>query len=403
MTVSIRPGTAKGTVCAPKSKSAAHRLLLCAGLANGTSTIRELPLNKDTEATMASLRSLGAGITLSGNAALVTGCDPRSRKDPAVLPCHESGSTLRFLIPLCLLSDAPAKLTGTEKLLSRPLSEYESVFSKQGIRLLREKTSLTVEGKLSGGTYTLRGDVSSQFVTGLLYALPLAEEDSLIRLIPPVESRPYIDLTLSHLGAAGIRAEWTDDTALFVPGGQNYLPVDAVVEGDWSNAAFLEGLNLLGGSVTVTGLAEGSPQGDKVCREYFRKLEDGTPVLDLSDCPDLGPVLFALAAAKNGASFTGVSRLRDKESDRIGAMQEELAKFGIRTEAGIGTFTVFPGYRAPSGPICGYNDHRVVMALAVLCTVTGGTILGAEAVSKSFPDFFEKLSELGVEIDAVDQ
>ena len=403
MTVTILPGKAKGTVSAPKSKSAAHRQLLCAGLANGTSTIRDLPLSKDIEATIASLLALGAEISLSGDTASVTGCDPRGRRELALLPCNESGSTLRFLIPLCLLSDAPAKLTGTEKLLSRPLSEYESVFSGQGIRLIREKTSLTIAGKLVGGTYTLRGDVSSQFVTGLLFALPLLETDSRIRLIPPVMSRPYIDLTLHYIRAAGITAGWTGENELTVPGKQNYLPVDTAVEGDWSNAAFLEGLNLLGGSVTVTGLDEQSLQGDKIYREYFGKLESGTPELDLSDCPDLGPVLFTLAAAWNGASFRGVSRLRDKESDRIAAMQEELAKFGIRTQANADTFTVYPGYHAPDRLLYGHNDHRIVMALSVLCTATGGTIRGAEAVSKSFPDFFEKLTELGVENHAVDQ
>lgn len=403
MTVTILPGKAGGTVSAPKSKSAAHRLLICAALAKGTSTIRELPQSNDIKATAAALSALGAEIALSGDTASVTGCDLKSRNTSAVLPCGESGSTLRFLIPLCLLSEAPAKLTGTEKLLSRPLSEYESVFTQRGIRFFREDTSLTVEGKLTGGTYTIRGDVSSQFVTGLLFALPLLEADSRIRLIPPVESRPYIDLTLSALHAAGIKAEWTEKTLLTVPGGQNYRTLDAAVEGDWSNAAFLDAMNLLGGSVTVTGLSDRSLQGDRIYPEYFRQLESGTPELDLSDCPDLGPVLFALAAAGNGAVFRGVARLRDKESDRIAAMQEELSKFRIRSVADRDTFTVFPGFQNPDAPLEGHNDHRVVMALAVLCTAAGGTIRGAEAVSKSFPDFFDKLTELGVEIHAVDQ
>lgn len=403
MTVTILPGKAEGTVPAPKSKSTAHRLLLCAGLANGMSTIRELPRNRDIEATISALSALGAEISLTGDTATVKGCDPRSRKTLAVLPCGESGSTLRFLIPLCLLSGAPAKLTGTEKLLSRPLSEYESVFTEQGIRFFREKTSLSVEGKLAVGTYTIRGDVSSQFVTGLLFALPLLKTDSRIRLISPVESRPYIDLTLSALREAGISAEWTDDTLLAVPGNQHYRTLDASVEGDWSNAAFLDALNLLRGRVTVTGLNDRSLQGDRIYPEYFRQLESGVPELDIRDCPDLGPVLFALAAAKNGAVFRGVARLRDKESDRIAAMQEELSKFRIRTEADRDTFRVFPGFMSPGAPLCGHNDHRVVMALAVLCTAAGGTIRGAEAVSKSFPDFFDKLTELGVEIHAVDQ
>ena len=318
------------------------------------------------------------------------------RGSSVTLPCFESGSTLRFLLPVCLLSDAPAVLSGTESLLSRPLSEYASICGERGIRFELGRTSVTVQGRLTGGTFRLRGDVSSQFVTGLLYALPLVGKNSLIRLFPPVESRPYIELTLSALAAFGVSAGWTDSETLAVTGGQRYLPQCVSVEGDWSNAAFLEGLNLLGGEVSVTGLDENSLQGDRVYRKYFEALKTGTPRLDLSDCPDLGPVLFALAAVHHGAEFTGIGRLRIKESDRVAAMREELSKFRIRTEADADTMTVFPGLQMPQSILFGHNDHRIVMSLALLCTLTGGTICGAEAIAKSFPDFFEKLSELGV-------
>ena len=403
MTVSIRPSTAKGIVAAPPSKSMAHRLLLCAGLSRGTSTVKNLVKSRDIEATIACLRALGADVILSGNTATVTGCDPVRRDKAALLPCGESGSTLRFFLPLCLLSDASATLTGTEKLLSRPLSVYESLCSEQGIAYQSEKTSVLVRGRLHSGAFSVRGDISSQFVTGLLYALPLLDGDSTITLLPPVESRSYMELTLAALHAFGVEAGWADETTLSVRGNQSYLPRDVSVEGDWSNAAFLEGLNLLGAKVTVTGLDEHSLQGDRVYRTYFSALQNGAPMLDLSDCPDLGPVLFALAGAKNGATFTGIRRLRIKESDRVAAMQEELKKFGIVTRAEENSLRVSAGLHAPDAILSGHNDHRIVMALALLCTATGGTIAGAEAVTKSFPDFFARLQQLGVRIDELDQ
>ncbi len=403
MIVSIAPCRAAGTVSAPPSKSMAHRLLLCAGLSHGTSTVKNLAQSRDVEATIACLRALGADVILSGDAATVTGCDLRKRTEAAKLPCGESGSTLRFFLPLCLLSDAPATLSGTEKLLSRPLSVHESLCSAQGIAYKPEQTSVFVRGRLHSGDFSLRGDISSQFVTGLLYALPLLDGDSTITLLPPVESRPYIDLTLAALHTFGIEADWTGQTTLSVRGNQRYLPQDVSVEGDWSNAAFLEGLNLLGGNVTVTGLDEHSLQGDHVYRTYFSALQSGTPTLDLSDCPDLGPVLFALAGAQNGATFTGIRRLRSKESDRIAAMQEELKKFGIDTRAEENSLRVFAGLHAPNGVLFGHNDHRIVMALALLCTVTGGILAGAEAVTKSFPDFLERLHQLGVQSNELDQ
>jgi len=402
MTVSIKPSTARGTVAAPPSKSMAHRLLLAAGLANGISTVAGLADSRDMEATVSCLRALGASVTIDGDTALITGCNPAARPE-AILECLESGSTLRFLLPLCLLSDAPATLCGTEKLLSRPLSVYAGICEKQGIAYRQGKTSVTVRGRLQSGDFRFRGDISSQFVTGLLYALPLLSGDSTITLLPPVESRSYIDLTLSALHLFGIEADWYDESTLSVLGGQAYLPQNVTVEGDWSNAAFLEGLNLLGGNVTVTGLAENSLQGDRVYRTYFHALEAGTPTLSLADCPDLGPVLFALAAAKHGATFTEVERLRLKESDRVAAMQAELSKCGVRTAADAHTLTVYPGLTSPNGLLYGHNDHRVVMALALLCTVTGGQIDGAEAVNKSFPNFFDRLKGLGVNVYAMDQ
>lgn len=403
MKVVFTSSHAEGTVKAPSSKSMAHRMLLAAGLAEGACSVSNVQMSADIEATTGCLEALGASVKIKEGIASVTGCDPRKRTDAIELQCGESGSTIRFFLPLCLLSGAPAVLKGTEKLLSRPFSVYEDICKEQGLPFEQTKQALTVRGPLRAGTFSFRGDISSQFVTGLLYALPLLDGDSEIKLIPPVESRSYIDLTLCALKNFGVSAEWKDETTLLVPGNQHYLSQDAEVEGDWSNAAFLEGLNLLGGKVAVTGLNENSLQGDRVYGEMYHELEKGTPTLDLSDCPDLGPVLFALAAARHGAVFTGTERLRLKESDRIEAMREELTKFGAGFSADSRTVTITPGLHAPDAPLYGHNDHRIVMALSLLCSALGGTIEGAEAVRKSFPDYFERLKELGVKLYELDQ
>lgn len=397
----IRPSKARGTVTAPPSKSMAHRLLICAGLSEGESVIRHLAFSDDTEATILSLRALGAEITLDGDTAYVKGTDI-TRFVPGgapVLPCHECGSTLRFFIPLCMLSGRKYILTGSEYLMSRPLTVYEDIAAAQDIRFTKAETSVTVEGRLCGGVYEFPGNISSQFVSGLLFALPLLDTTSEIRLIPPVESRPYIDLTLSALRTFGIAVTVDGDTYR-IKGGQHYTPSDVTVEGDYSNAAFFEALNYAGSRVMTEGLNEFSLQGDRIYKILFKNIKNKTsePV-DISDCPDLGPVLFAVAAMCGGATFIGTRRLRMKESDRAAAMREELEKFGIRLHVGENRVTVSQGVlKAPTGPLFGHGDHRIVMALAVLSTVTGAEIEGAEAVKKSFPDFFEKLRSLGVDI-----
>ena len=399
MNVLIRPGTARGTVAAPPSKSMAHRLLICAALADGESTVRGVDRSEDILATADCLAALGASLSWEGDAVRIRGCDPR-KAGPAVLRCRESGSTLRFMIPLCLLSGNPMRLEGSETLLSRPLSVYEDLCREQGLTLRRENAGLLAEGCLVPGEYTVPGGISSQFITGLLFALPLLPADSRIRLIPPVESRSYLSLTLQALHDAGVDVSWTDENTLLIPGNAAYHPLDTEVEGDYSNAAFFEALNCAGGNVTVTGLRPDSLQGDRVYREFFPRLSAENAELDLADCPDLAPVLFAAAALGRGASFTGTRRLRFKESDRGAAMAQELAKFGVQLISEENRITVPAApLRAPSEPLDSHNDHRIAMALSLLCTRTGGEIRGAEAVRKSFPDYWDRLQSLGIEIE----
>lgn len=407
MIASFKPGRARGQTTAPPSKSMAHRLLICAGLSAGQSRVENVDLSEDISATLDCLRSLGAGLEQEEESVSVRGVGGR-RPGPlpgllpaplSDLPCRECGSTLRFFIPICLLSAGQARLCGSRRLFSRPLSVYEDICAAQGLTFIKTADSLTLQGPLSGGDFAFAADISSQFVSGLLLALPLLSQDSRLRLLPPLESRPYIDMTMQALEMFGVKVGWDQGGTILIPGGQTYAPARVRVEGDYSNAAVFQALDLLGGQVTVSGLDPDSRQGDRISSEYFRRLAQGPATLDIADCPDLGPVLMAVAAACQGCILTGARRLRLKESDRAHAMQEELRKFGARVEVKENSVIVHPGpLHAPRTMLKGHNDHRIVMALALLAARYGGAICGVEAVKKSLPDFFHRLRALGLEV-----
>ena len=402
MRVRIEPGTLRGTAAAPPSKSMAHRTLICAALAEGESTVRPVELSEDILATSDGLQALGARIRHEDCALRVAGCRPADAES-AVIPCRESGSTLRFLLPLCLLNGKEMILTGSERLLNRPLDVYETLCRERGFRLERTNEGIRVQGMLTPGEYTVRGDLSSQFLTGMLYALSLLPGESILRILPPIESEPYLRMTLEAMAEAGVRAERPEPETLVIRGGARYQCGEKTVEGDWSNAAFFEALRQVGHEIRITGLREDSLQGDKACSEFFSRIIRGGAAADVTDCPDLAPVLAAFAAMNGGALLTGTRRLRFKESDRGQAMAEELAKFGVSVSIGeneirIGNETP----RTPGEVLQGHNDHRIVMALAVLCCRTGGIIDGAEAVRKSFPGFWDVLRGLGAKLMIID-
>lgn len=395
MRIEIKPGVARGKVQAPPSKSMAHRYLIAAALAEGRSTVCGIEYSEDILATMDCLRALGLRVQAEGDRVTVEG-KLQPPKEP--LPCRESGSTLRFFLPLCLLFGQPATLRGSARLMERPLGVYEELCGEKEFSFTRAEGEITVSGTLKSGDYTVDGSVSSQFITGLLFALLSTEGKSTLRLTGKVESRSYIDLTLSALREFGFDAAWTGDAELTVCGGSGFAR-ELAVEGDYSNAAFFDALNYLCGTVEVTGLSAHSLQGDRVYMPYFKALAAGTPTLSLADCPDLGPILFAVAAALNGAVFTDTARLKIKESDRGAAMAEELLKCGVRLILEENRIIVPGGQlQSPEAPFSGHNDHRIVMSMAVIASRVGGTIIGAEAVSKSLPDFFKKLSALGIEV-----
>lgn len=399
MIVEIRPGKAQGLVTAPPSKSMAHRLLICAALAPEISEIRGVEYSQDILATIHCLTALGAVCTMDGDTVTVQGIDPHTAKPSGTLFCNESASTLRFLIPLALLSGNSIGFSGTEKLMSRPLNVYADLCAERGFVFQQSPAFVGVKGRLESGVFTIPGNISSQFVSGLLFALPLLKGTSTIRLIPPVESKSYIDMTLQALHIFGIRAYWKYENTLVIPGSESYHYRSVSVEGDYSNAAFLSALNALGGDVDVLGLQPNSNQGDQIYGQHLQSLCDCRPTIHISDCPDLGPLLFAIAAAKNGALFTGTHRLKLKECDRAKAMRRELRAFGVFLRITDDSVRVIPIlFHRPFRTLRGHNDHRVVMALAVLLTKTGGKIKGAESICKSFPSFFEKLKQLGIDV-----
>ena len=402
MKVKIYKSRAEGIVTAPPSKSMAHRDIIAAAMAQGTSVISNVAYSEDIKATIDCARELGATVETEDDKVTVTGKFPYHSDGVRKFYCRESGSTLRFFMGIAMGLGGRNAFYGSEKLLGRPLGIYEDICRANNISFKRFEDRIETEGSLNSGVFKIPGDVSSQFITGLLFVLPVLEGDSVILLLPPVESRSYINLTVKALKDFGVSVVWQDDKTLFVKGGSSYTAGDITVEGDYSNAAFLDGFNVLGGDVGVTGLDEDSLQGDRVYREFYEELQTGPGNFDLSDCPDLAPVLMAMAAVKEGAYFTGTARLKVKESDRGVAMSEELAKLSITTNVYDNEIEVLKGeMKAPTEPVNGHNDHRIVMAMTLLLTLTGGEIEGAEAVAKSYPNFFKDIQKLGIKVEEI--
>ncbi len=398
MTKRIEKSKAEGVVNAPASKSIAHRMLICAAMCKGKCRIDGIPSCEDVLATIDCLRALGVEIEYDGRYATVHGIDFTKAKPSGTLNCRESGSTLRFLIPLAMLSGNEVIFTGSERLMERPQSIYENIAKEYGLTFIRDNKSITVKGPLTAGEYFIDGSISSQFITGLLLAFSTLSGDSKIIINHVIESRPYVDLTVDAMSKFGVRIYNDTDWSFYIFGGQEYKEKNLSVEGDWSGAAFLEAFNHIGGAVRIDGLNRESRQGDRICTKLFERLDNGFSEINIEDCPDLAPILFTVAAIKNGGKFYGTKRLKIKESDRAEVMKEELSKFGAELLIEENAVTVLKReLHAPSVRLLGHNDHRIVMSLAVLCSIYGGTIEGCEAVAKSYPEFFEDIKSLGIE------
>ena len=388
MNLCITPGPLEGTVTPPPSKSQAHRAILAQLLAGG-GTVSNLETSQDIEATQRCAAALKAQGT-----------------DLPLLDCGESGSTLRFLIPIALALRGGGRCTGRGRLMDRPQKPYFDIFDEKGIFYEQKDGALTVKGELKPGEYRLPGNVSSQFVTGLLYALPLLEGESRIVLTSPLESRGYVDMTLDVLDRFGVRVEVLEDGFL-VPGDQVFQARDFTIEADWSQAAFWMAAGLLGNPVLTVGLSDQSTQGDRVIDEHFASFAWGTwrtVEIDVSNCPDLLPPLAVMAAFHDGTTrLINAARLRLKESDRLATVTKMLTALGGQVEEGPDWLAI-PGTRfLRGGTVDGANDHRIVMAAAIAATRCTGpvTILGAEAVNKSYPTFWEEYKRLGGEFDVL--
>ncbi len=398
MIARFEPCTLSGYIDAPPSKSMAHRYLIGAALSGKVCTLSGVDLCEDVLASIDCLKALGAEVTIDNGNVTIDPAGFMKAKDP-VLECRESGSTLRFFIPLALCCGKRVTLKGSRRLFERPLDVYEELCRDRGFDFDKGQDSVTLCGKLEGGEYRLRGDISSQFITGLIFALVYLGAESKVVIQPPFESRSYVDLTLSALRSFGASVEYSGEYTIEIRSSQLHA-YSGRIEGDFSNAAFLGAFNYLGSDIEIGNLKEDSLQGDRVYADYFDMISSGTPRLDISDCPDLGPVLIALAALKNGAVLTGTDRLKAKESDRGSAMHTELLKLGGRLIFGDNEIRVCKQELSYKGcMLSGHNDHRIVMALSVILSQTGGEIDQAHAVRKSYPGFFEDIKKLGAKVE----
>ena len=406
-TVVIRPGKLTGAVTPPPSKSQAHRLIIAAALAQGESRLENVDLSQDIRATLGCMEALGADWSLEDRTLTVQGFGGEAQLDGQLphFDCGESGSTLRFLIPIALAAAGGGVFTGHGRLMQRPQKPYFDLFDQKGIFYEQKDGVLTVRSRLTPGEYALPGDVSSQFITGLLFVLPLLEGDSELVLTTPLESAAYVDLTLEVLARFGIRIGRARDR-FTVPGGQRYRPCDVELPGDWSQGSIWYAANFLDHQVKLEGLDETSAQADRAVASYYWKLaRPGDRELDVSQCPDLAPALGAMAALARGTTrLTGAGRLRLKESDRLSAIAQTIDALGGSAQEGPDSLTI-KGVRELAGG-CGIDprgDHRIAMMAAILATRCQApvSIQDMECVDKSYPGFWSDLTSLGGKLDVL--
>ena len=381
MDMTLLPATLSGTVTAPPSKSMAHRLLICAAFAKTCSDLICPQINEDIAATAEGLNRICHAVVRTdyGYNIFPNQCEGDCGPDAVCINCHESGSTLRFLLPVvgALGIDTVFEMEG--RLPQRPLSPLGEEMERMGCTLSRPaENRIRCRGQLRPGHYRMDGSVSSQFISGLMMALPLIAGETSLEITGSIESKPYIEMTRYVLD-------------LFKDG----CPERIEVEGDWSSAAFWLAANALGSNITVTGLQECSPQGDKAIAELLPKMNRNLTIC-AADIPDLVPILAVVAATKKGATFTDIHRLRMKESDRVASTIAMLENLGGKAEATENTLTVY-GTGLNGGTVNSYGDHRIAMAAAIAATICNEpvTILGAECVKKSYPGFWVDYIHLG--------
>jgi 3-phosphoshikimate 1-carboxyvinyltransferase len=399
MIVTIKPTILSGEITPPPSKSYLHRGIIAAALSGGESVLRNIAYSQDILASLDAMKALGADFTPDGNTLTVVGAHgaPIVRPD---IDCRESGSTLRFAIPVALALCGGGRFTGHGRLMERPLDPYFRIFDQFGIRYGQEDGVLTVEGTLTSGRYELPGNVSSQFISGLLFALTLLRGDSQIVVTSKLESGAYVDMTLDTLEQFGIRVETDDHIAFYIRGGQKYRAAHYLMESDYSQAAFYFAANALGSRIGIRGLSDKSSQGDMAIRRIAHSLQSSRDVtIDVGQIPDLVPAVAVIAALRDGRNTTifNASRLRLKECDRLDAMTAELGRLGACIRQTPDSLEISGVKTRRGGEVESRNDHRIAMALAVAATRADSevTIRDAECVSKSYPNFWEVYQRLG--------
>ncbi|NBK98290.1 MAG: 3-phosphoshikimate 1-carboxyvinyltransferase [Erysipelotrichia bacterium] len=422
MKVKVFPSKVAGEVMIPPSKSMSHRAIICASLADGKSIIDNVAYSDDIKITIEGMKHLGAHIVCEENRVIIQGIKDFTKLQTNEIFCNESGSTLRFFIPIFSLCEQMIHFTGRNRLLKRPQTIYEEIFKAQGITYVQDDEKITIQGKLKPAHYTLNGDVSSQFISGLLFTLPLLDGDSTIHIKEPFESKSYVDLTLQMLHHYGINAQYSDANTLYVAGNQRYQPHDYTIEGDYSQLAFFAVLAAINNDLTLLGVRHDSLQGDKQIINILKQaganiheIENGYYIkqssligcnIDLKDCPDLGPILNVMAMYAQGkTTIYNAQRLRYKESDRIAAMEEELKKCHVDILTSEGEIVINGNSHYECESILnGHKDHRIVMSLSVAATLFKQAIIieEAQAINKSYPAFFEDLMKIGVKVEVFD-
>lgn len=418
--VKFSPFVPNGTVNVPPSKSDVHRAIICAAMANGVSRISPVALSNDIKATIGCIKALGADAVLENNVLIVDGTNMYKNKT-ALLDCGESGSTLRFFIPIAAVGNINATFVGKGKLPQRPIGIFTEALPKAGTVCKTEGgLPLEIKGQLKSGIFEIPGNVSSQFITGLLLALPILEGDSEIVLTSPLESVGYIAMTIRTMKQFGVNID-TTESGWHIKGGQSYKTCDYTTDGDWSQAAFFMVLGAIGGKVTVKGVAKDSTQGDKKCAEILAEfgakvtqrdnevtVEKGdlkAITIDASQIPDLVPVLSVCAAFAEGTTkIINAERLRIKECDRLKATAELLNNLGGKVKELSGGLEITGVSSLKGGNVNGYNDHRIVMSAAVCAARSDEDITAtfAMSINKSYPDFYIDYNSIGGKANVLD-
>ncbi len=421
MNVVITPKPLKGCVPIPPSKSQSHRAIIAASLSRGKSVISNIAYSEDIIATISAMEKLGAKFNKLKNQLTITGVNKISFNDDNFVECNESGSTLRFIIPIFALSKDKVVFTGKRSLFRRPMTVYEDIFNEANLSFQKNDDSIIISGGLTNGVYKIPGNISSQFISGLLFALPLAKGDSSIILTTPLESRQYVDMTIETLKLFQINITETEK-GYYIKGNQTYRGKSITIEGDYSQLAFFGVAAQFNNDILCKNIPLESKQPDRLVLEYIRQMGGKFEIkntgilfkkslthgidIDVSQCPDIAPILSVLAALSKGKTkILNASRLKMKESNRLLSTYETLIKLGVKVEMGEDYLIIEGQTSFQGGVFDSYQDHRIVMSIAIASSKAETPIMiqHAEAINKSYPSFFIDLENLGADITYIEE